>query len=142
MMYARPLPFPLRSARRLTASWPVITESPISGSLLEMPVTEHAGAASPASVAATVMDTGIICLFGGQSDATLGVTLAIVGFVESRTVTVNPPVVVLPCASVDEQATGCAPIANVAPDAGAQMTGGAPSTASDAAAVNVTTAPL
>jgi len=46
------------------------------------------------------------------------------------TVTVNEPVAVLPCASLVEQDTVVTAIANVLPEAGAQMTGRVPSTRS------------
>src|SRR5262249_57647652 len=52
------------------------------------------------------------------------------GTVAVVTVTTNDPVALLPCASLDEQATVVAPIGNVAPDAGAQATLSVPSTTS------------
>ena len=57
----------------------------------------------------------------------------------SVTVTVNEPVDVLPAASDDEQVTVVTPIGNDEPEAGVQTTGRAPSTASSAEALNVTT---
>src|SRR5258708_29377784 len=99
----RPLPLPLRSASRLTVSGPVIAESPGCGSLLEMPVTPHTGAASAASTTATAIVTAIMPLLGGQIDKTLGVTASIAGGVVSTTVIVNAFDPVLPWGSVDEQ---------------------------------------
>jgi len=64
------------------------------------------------------------------------------GPVVSRTVTVNDPDPVLPCASVDVQTTGVVPSVNVDPDAGVQLTTGALSTRSLADALKVTTSPL
>jgi hypothetical protein len=63
------------------------------------------------------------------------------GPIESRTITVKLPLDELPLLSVAEHDTGVAPIANVAPEAGVQLTGTMPSTASSADAVKVTTAP-
>ena len=60
----------------------------------------------------------------------------------SCTVTVKLAVDVLPCASVDEQETVVTPSGNVEPDAGLQLTGSVPSTASVAETLYVTTAPL
>jgi hypothetical protein len=59
----------------------------------------------------------------------------------SVTVTVNKPDAELPCRSLAEHATVVVPIGNVLPEAGVQVTGTAPSIASIAVAVNVTTAP-
>jgi len=86
IVYTRPAPLPLRSARRLTVSDPVMAESPGSGSLLETPATVQTGLASAASETATVSVTPIICLFGGQMASTLGFTPAIAGGVVSTTV--------------------------------------------------------
>src|SRR5258708_1409556 len=100
----RPLPLPLRSASRLTVSGPVIAESPGCGSLLEMPVTPHTGAASAASTTATAIVTAIMPLLGGQIDKTLGVTASIAGGVVPAPVLVNPFVPVWRGGPVAEQA--------------------------------------
>ena len=63
------------------------------------------------------------------------------GGVVSTTVTVKLPLAVLPRASDAEQFTVVAPIGNVAPEMGRQVTAVAPSTRSDAEAENVTTLP-
>src|SRR5438876_6950655 len=60
---------------------------------------------------------------------------------KSRTVTVSVAVPPLPCPSVAVHVTIVAPTANIEPDAGAQSGATAPSTRSDADAVNVATAP-
>ena len=52
------------------------------------------------------------------------------GAVVSTTVTLNDAVAVLPCASLALQFTVVVPIGNVEPDAGVQLTGVGPSTAS------------
>jgi hypothetical protein len=57
------------------------------------------------------------------------------------TVTVNDPFAVFACVSPAEHATVVVPIGKVLPDAGAQTTGLAPSTRSDADAAYVTLAP-
>ena len=62
--------------------------------------------------------------------------------VGSVTVTLKLPLAVLPRVSLAVQATLVDPIANVLPDAGAHVTGLAPSTRSRAVAVKLTTAPL
>ena len=64
-----------------------------------------------------------------------------VGAVFSTTVTLKLPVLVLPVLSVAEQLTMVCPIGNNEPEAGKQVTGTEPSTASRAEAVKVTTAP-
>src|SRR6266540_1944940 len=64
------------------------------------------------------------------------------GGVVSTTVTWNVAVPVLCCVSVALHVTVVVPSANVEPLAGEQTTGRGPSALSDAAAVNVTTAPL
>jgi hypothetical protein len=58
------------------------------------------------------------------------------------TVTLNDPDAELPALSVAEQSTVVVPTGKVEPEAGVQVTGTEPSTASVAEAVNVTTAPL
>jgi hypothetical protein len=64
------------------------------------------------------------------------------GGVVSCTVTVKLAVPLLPALSVAEHETVVVAMGNVAPDAGLQVTGSVPSTASVADAVKVTTAPL
>ena len=59
----------------------------------------------------------------------------------AKTVTLKPPIAVLPCASVASQLTGVVPIGNVLPEAGVQMTATAPSMASSAVATKSTSAP-
>src|SRR5437868_2020564 len=97
----RPLPVPLRSARRFSVSAPVICHSvsPASGSLLATE-TIFNDVMPTASLEATLSVTATIFLLGGQIDVTDGVMLVIAGAVVSRTVTVNEPVVLLPAASV------------------------------------------
>jgi hypothetical protein len=65
-----------------------------------------------------------------------------VGGVLSTTFTLNDAEPVLPALSVAEQVTLVEPIAKVLPEAGLQVGVIAPSTGSDAEALNVTTAPL
>src|SRR5262249_36421980 len=65
-----------------------------------------------------------------------------VGAGAGLTVTVKLPLALLPDKSLAEHDTVVVPSGNVDPDAGLQVTGLAPSTASLAVAVNVTTAPL
>ena len=62
------------------------------------------------------------------------------GPVPSVTVTVNEPVEAFPAASDDEHETVVTPMGNDEPEAGVQTTGRAPSTASSAEALKVTTA--
>src|SRR5664279_4126980 len=64
-----------------------------------------------------------------------------IGAVVSTTVTVNPPVAVLPVASRAVHSTGVEPSGNAAPDAGLHVTVGFGSTRSVAPAVKVTGAP-
>ena len=64
------------------------------------------------------------------------------GGVVSPTVTVNEPDAGLPWRSIAVQVTVVAPIGNVDPDAGAHVTGSAPSTLSVAVPLKVTTAPF
>jgi len=65
-----------------------------------------------------------------------------VGAVVSTTVTVNPPVAVLPDASRAVHVTGVEPSGNVAPDAGVHVTVGFGSLLSTAVAVKFATAPV
>jgi hypothetical protein len=65
-----------------------------------------------------------------------------VGGVLSTTFTLNDADPVLPALSVAEQVTLVEPIAKMEPDEGLQLGVNEPSTASEAEAVNVTTAPL
>src|SRR5437879_5280894 len=77
-----------------------------------------------------------------RCDWSAGVTMT-TGAVVSRTVTLKLLLAVFPWASVAEQVTVVVWIANVDPDAGAQVTGRLPSTLSLAVGlVYVTTAPL
>jgi hypothetical protein len=64
------------------------------------------------------------------------------GGVLSTTITVNEPEAAFPALSVTEQATWVEPNTNVEPEAGLQLGVIAPSTASDAETLKVTTAPL
>jgi hypothetical protein len=66
----------------------------------------------------------------------------ITGGIVLSTVTIKEACELLLCASVAAQVTVVAPMGNVAPDAGVQLTGSDPSTRSIAVAVYVTTAPL
>src|SRR5712691_2382762 len=80
----RPLPLPLRAARRLTESGPAICQSALEPSLLVIPVTRQIGLGSTASDTATLMVTGTIFLFGGRITVTLGLTWPITGGRVSR----------------------------------------------------------
>lgn len=67
--------------------------------------------------------------------------MEMMGAVVSWTVTVKLPFVVLLCVSVAEQLTVVIPMANIVPDAGAQITATDPSTMSEDVAENVAVAP-
>jgi len=58
IVYTRPLPEPIRSARRFTVSGPVIHWSSVPGSLLAVESMRQSGDGSP--VAVTCNDTGTI----------------------------------------------------------------------------------
>src|SRR5436190_13734988 len=98
------------------------------------------GAVSQLSTTSAKMVTLTILWFSGQMFNGVAVRLRIVGGVVSLTVTVNEPVAVLPCASVELQFTVVVPRLNVEPLGGVQTTGSVTSTRSVAVAVYVTTA--
>src|SRR6266542_1800005 len=145
----RPLPGPLRSARKFAVNGPVITISPVvlpsprplSGSLLAAETIEHDGAASTTSVARASTTTFTNLWFAGHS--TLGFTLSVgaEGGGVSCTITVNDPLTELLLASCAEHVTVVTPIGKTVPDSGEHVTVTGPSTASTAVGENVVALP-
>src|ERR1043165_3260217 len=99
----------------------VLSELPVTGSLLVTLVIAQATLASQLSVAFTASVTETKLPLGGQSTSVLATTPMITGASASTTTTRNELLLALPRSSVAVQVTVLVPCAKTDPDGGVQL---------------------